>query len=262
VSADWILILGASSGFGGASAKAFARAGYNVLGVHLDRSATLPQAKAIQQAVRESGRSCHFFNVNAADEEKRIATLASVAAILEKEGGKIRVLLHSLAFGSLMPLVPMGSEKALRAKQMTMTLEVMGHSLVWWTRDCVQAELMGAGGRVFAMTSSGSRTAFHAYGAVGAAKAALESHVRYLAMELAPRKITVNAILAGVTDTPALHKIPGADQLLTGAQARNPSGRLTEVEDVADCLVELARPGTHWLTGNVLQVDGGENICA
>jgi len=262
VSADWILILGASSGFGGASAKAFARAGYNVLGVHLDRSATLPQAKAIQQAVRESGRSCHFFNVNAADEEKRIATLASVAAILEKEGGKIRVLLHSLAFGSLMPLVPMGSEKALRAKQMTMTLEVMGHSLVWWTRDCVQAELMGAGGRVFAMTSSGSRTAFHAYGAVGAAKAALESHVRYLAMELAPRKITVNAILAGVTDTPALHKIPGADQLLAGAQARNPSGRLTEIEDVADCLVELARPGTHWLTGNVLQVDGGENICA
>jgi NAD(P)-dependent dehydrogenase (short-subunit alcohol dehydrogenase family) len=81
-------------------------------------------------------------------------------------------------------------------------------------------------------------------------------------MELAPRKITVNAILAGVTDTPALRKIPGADQLLAGAQARNPSGRLTEVEDVADCLVELARPGTHWLTGNVLQVDGGENICA
>jgi enoyl-[acyl-carrier protein] reductase III len=260
--ANWVLILGASSGFGGASAKAFARAGFNVLGIHLDRKASLPQAQAIQQAVRDQGRSCHFFNINAADEEKRSATMAAIQGILNDEGGQLRVLLHSLAFGSLKPLIPKGSEKGLSPKQMTMTLEVMGHSLVWWARDCVQSGLMGEGGRIFAMTSSGSHTAFHAYGAVGAAKAALESHVRYLAMELAPRKITVNAILAGVTDTPARSKITGAETLLAGAQARNPSGRLTRVEDVADCLVELARPGTHWLTGNVLRVDGGEDICS
>ena len=112
------------------------------------------------------------------------------------------------------------------------------------------------------MTSTGSQRVFPHYGPVSAAKAALESHVRQLAMELAPRKITVNAILAGVTDTPALRKIPGADTIAEVARTRNPSGRLTEPEDVAACLVELSRPGTYWLTGNVLRVDGGEEACA
>lgn len=259
---DWVLILGASSGFGGASAKAFAKAGYNVIGVHLDRSATLPQAVAVQAAVRDEGRACHFFNINAADDTKRTETISAIEDILKKENGRLQVLLHSLAFGSLLPFIPNESGKSLSTKQMTMTLEVMGHSLVWWTRDCVNSGILGAGGRVFAMTSSGSHSAFHAYGAVGAAKATLESHVRYLAMELAPQEITVNAILAGVTDTAALGKIPGYEQLLSGAMARNPSGRLTQVDDVADCLVELSRPGTHWLTGNVLRVDGGEDICS
>ena len=112
------------------------------------------------------------------------------------------------------------------------------------------------------MTSTGSTSAFHAYGAVGAAKACLESHVRYLAMELAPQKITVNAVLAGVTDTPALRKIPGSDRLLEAALERNPSGRLTHCEDVAACLVALSSEGTAWLTGNTLRVDGGESVCS
>jgi enoyl-[acyl-carrier-protein] reductase (NADH) len=121
---------------------------------------------------------------------------------------------------------------------------------------------MGPGGRIFAMTSSGSHSAFQAYGAVGAAKAALESHIRYLAMELAPKQISANAVLAGVTDTPALRQIPGHEALIQAALARNPSGRLTRCEDVADCLVELSRTGTTWLTGNTLRIDGGENICS
>jgi enoyl-[acyl-carrier protein] reductase III len=113
---------------------------------------------------------------------------------------------------------------------------------------------------VFALTSSGSLVAFPSYGAVSAAKAALEAHVRQLAVELAPRQITVNAIMAGLCRTPALQKIPGAERLAEAAAARNPSGRLTEPEDVARCLVALASPGTAWLTGNVLRVDGGETI--
>jgi enoyl-[acyl-carrier protein] reductase III len=112
------------------------------------------------------------------------------------------------------------------------------------------------------MTSSGSHTAFREYGPVSAAKAALESHVRQLCMELAPHGITINAILAGVTETPALDKIPGKDALIGKAYAKNPYDRLTTPEDVASCLVELARPGTFWMTGNVIRVDGGEDFCA
>jgi NAD(P)-dependent dehydrogenase (short-subunit alcohol dehydrogenase family) len=259
---DWILILGCSSGFGAASARAFAKEGYNVFGVHLDRASTVEKAHEVQLDCENSGARCVFFNINAADETKRAEVLDRIKEVLHADKGSLRVLVHSLAFGSLLPFIGGPDQKALSPKQMSMTLEVMGHSLVWWTRDLVARNHLQANGRIFAMTSSGSHSAFESYGAVGAAKAALESHVRYLAMELAPQGISVNAILAGVTDTPALRKIPGHETLLKNALARNPSGRLTTCEDVAQCLVELARPGTSWLTGNTLRVDGGEDICS
>ena len=93
-----------------------------------------------------------------------------------------------------------------------------------------------------------------------AAKAALESHCRQLAVELAPRKIAVNAIRAGVTDTPALRKIPGNEQMIERCLAIHPAGRLTTPEDVASVLVALSCPQTVWLSGNVLGVDGAEDV--
>ena len=119
---------------------------------------------------------------------------------------------------------------------------------------------MREGGKVFAMTSSGGQRVWRTYGAVSAAKASLESHVRQLALELAPQGITVNAIRAGVTDTPALRKIPGHEEMIEIAKARNPFGRLTTPADVAAAVVVLSQPGTHWMTGNVIGVDGGEDI--
>jgi enoyl-[acyl-carrier-protein] reductase (NADH) len=110
------------------------------------------------------------------------------------------------------------------------------------------------------MTSAGDHIVWKAYGAVSAAKCALESHIRQLAVELAPAGITANAIKAGVTDTPALRKIPGNEAIIESAQKRNPAGRMTTPEDVARCLVALSADGTEWLTGNILQVDGGEDI--
>ncbi len=92
------------------------------------------------------------------------------------------------------------------------------------------------------MTSSGGHVVWPFYGAVSAAKAALESHIRQLALELAPQKITANAILAGVTDTPALRQIPGHDHMLEMARARNPMGRLTEPEDVAGAIACFSQP--------------------
>ena len=141
-----------------------------------------------------------------------------------------------------------------------MTSNVMGHSLVYWTQELVGRGLLGQGSRIFAMTSSGGHRIWPGYGAVSAAKSALESHVRQLAYELAPRGITANSICAGVTDTPALRKIPGNEKLLAGAQARNPSGRLTTPSDVAKALAVLAHPYSGWITGNVILTDGGEDI--
>jgi enoyl-[acyl-carrier-protein] reductase (NADH) len=114
--------------------------------------------------------------------------------------------------------------------------------------------------RRFAMTSAGGSKAIPNYGAVSAAKAIIEAHIRQLAVELAPAGITANAILAGVTDTPALRQIPGFDALVKIARQRNPHKRLTLPEDVARCITALCHPATYWMTGNTLHVDGGENV--
>src|SRR2546428_4916505 len=115
---------------------------------------------------------------------------------------------------------------------MGMTLDGMANSLVYWAQDLVHRNLRGRGGRIFAMTSAGGARVWKTYGAVSASKAALESHVRQLTLELGPHGITINAIMAGVTDTPALRKIPGSDRMVEMAQAKNPSGRLTKTPDL------------------------------
>jgi len=252
------LILGASSGFGEAAARAFAAAGHDIYGVHLDRRAGLERVEEIVSAIEETGRRARFFNVNAADGEKRAGVLDAVAE--EVEAGSLRVMLNSLAFGTLRPYVGRDPAEDVTAKQMEMTLDVMAHTLVYWTQGVVHRDLMGEGGRIYAMTSSGGDRVSPTYGPVSAAKAALESHCRQLALELAERGVTVNAIRAGVTDTPSLRKIPGSERMVEEATSNNPHGRLTTPEDVARCLVALASPETYWMTGNVLRVDGGEDF--
>ena len=133
----WALILGASSGFGEATALALARRGDVVVGVHLDRKATLANAERIAAEVRRRGRQALFFNVNAADTAQRAEVLDAVGKELEAaaSAGRLRVLLHSLAFGTLRPFVADNPEDAVSKDQMDMTLDVMAHSLVYWTQD-------------------------------------------------------------------------------------------------------------------------------
>lgn len=258
----WALVLGASSGFGEAVSLELAGLGMHILGVHLDRKSTLANVDRIVGAIKDKGREALFFNGNAADPDKRREILDAFQARAEGRGAgaPIRVLLHSLAFGTLKPFITESEPESLTKAQMDMTLDVMANSLVYWTQDLVRRKLMGQGGRIFAMTSAGGARVWKTYGAVSAAKSALESHVRQLTLELGPHGITVNAIMAGVTDTPALRKIPGSDRMIEMAKAKNPSGRLTTPQDVAEAIGLLAHPKAHWVTGNVICVDGGEFV--
>jgi enoyl-[acyl-carrier protein] reductase III len=254
----WALILGASSGFGEATGVELARAGMNIFGVHMDRRSTMPHVEEVQERIRALGRECEFFNFNAADEAQRKECVEQIRQRLANPPGTLRAFLHSIAWGVLKPLA--GAEIVANKKQIESTAEIMGHSLVYWVQECLWAGLFEKGARIFAMTSSGGGKAIPNYGPVSAAKAILEAHIRQLALELAPAGITANAIMAGVTDTPALRLIPGHEKLIEIARARNPNGRLTTPEDVARCIAALCHPATYWLTGNTLQVDGGENI--
>jgi NAD(P)-dependent dehydrogenase (short-subunit alcohol dehydrogenase family) len=272
-SKGWALILGASSGFGGATSRELARNGFDIFGVHLDMRQTLPNAEAIVRDIEAAGRRAVFFNVNAADAEKRTTVMSRIVEETGKDGSYVRVLLHSLAFGALQPVVAFHEREgaslemelidrkaSLSQKQVEMTLDVMANSLLYWTQDLVAHDLLRRGSHIYAMTSSGSTRVIKSYGAVSAAKAALESHIRQLAVELAPRGVTANAIRAGVTDTPALRRIPEGINLLERVKASHPMGRATRPEDIAETIAVLSDERLHWLTGNVLGVDGGEDI--
>jgi enoyl-[acyl-carrier protein] reductase III len=257
---DWALILGSSSGFGGATAIELARQGMSILGVHFDRAATMPNVKQILQEIKAAGSKVLFFNVNAADSQRRNETLDVISKEFSSDpAASVRVVLHSLAFGTLRPYVSDNPEEMITQAQMEMTLDVMANSLVYWVQGLLQRKLIRRGARIFAMTSSGGHTVMPSYGAVSAAKAALESHVRQLAMELGRMGITANSIMAGVTDTPALRKIPGGLRLLKAADYKNPAGRTTTPSDVAKAIALLSDERSQWISGNVIKVDGGED---
>jgi NAD(P)-dependent dehydrogenase (short-subunit alcohol dehydrogenase family) len=260
---EWALILGASSGFGAATALELAENGMNIFGVHLDRQATMPNVQNLIKEIKHTGVKTVFYNINAADKIKQDETLDDIQEQFAIDSSDtIKVLLHSLAFGTLKQFITKKSEDAITPAQMEMTVNVMAHSLVYWVQGLISRNLMKRGGRIFGMTSSGGHTAMPHYGAVSAAKASLEAHIRQLAMELGPMGITANAIMAGVTDTPALRKIPGNLIMLDAARGKNPGGRLTTPEDVAKAIVLLSTDEAHWISGNVLGVDGGEDIAA
>jgi enoyl-[acyl-carrier protein] reductase III len=285
----WALILGSSSGFGAACSRALAAAGYNIFGVHLDRKAALPRVQEVIDDIARCGVQVKFFNKNVASDENRLEILKEIAEILTgkpveldpsqslaeaknrepilaqmAEGvkgheGAIRAMLHSIAFGALNSYVDEDPKKQMTRAQLEMTLDVMANSLVYWCQDLARLRLIGKGSKIFSMTSAGSHRVIWGYGPVSAAKAALESHTRQLALELGPRGIRVNCFEAGVTDTPALRMIPGSDVIKAEALRRNPAGRLTTPEDIANTFVALMDSRVEWVNGTVIKVDCGED---
>ena len=261
---DYALILGASSGFGEAVSLELARNGFNIIGVHMDRGPALIKVDELINKIQDFGVKTIFFNMNAASEKNRTEVVEALKEEFSANPDQksIKILLHSLAFGSLAPYIHSDPKERLTAKQMEMTLNVMAHSLVYWTQDLFHNNFLSRGSKIFSMTSSGSVRVVPYYGAVSAAKSALESHTRQLALELASYGITVNAIRAGVTYTPALRKIPGHETMIDLALSQIPAKRLTQPGDIAKFISALAISDEEWATGNIFNVDGGEMISA
>lgn len=256
--AGWALILGVSGALGSESARAFIRSGYCVYGVYLDINAHAGELDGLASLAEASGRTLVLDNANAL----RPATIARALERIRQQGGSVRVLLHALAGGALGALVPAaGAAEGMRlldAEHLESTCRMMAHSLVTWVQAITKDNLWHQEAKVFALTSIGSTHVLPAYGAVAAAKAALEAHIRQLAVELAPQGVAVNAIRASVTDSRALRQIPHCESLLESARRANPHGRLSLPEDIAKNISALSQLPGSWLTGNVIGVDGGE----
>jgi enoyl-[acyl-carrier protein] reductase III len=121
---------------------------------------------------------------------------------------------------------------------------------------------MPQGSAIVAISSLGSFRVLDNYVLVGTSKAALESIVRYLGVELAPRGIRVNAVSGGVVDTDALEHFPNRDEMLRAANERTPAGRMVEPRDIADAVMFLSGPQSAMICGQTLIVDGGFSLPA
>ncbi len=301
---QWALVLGGSSGFGLASARKLAAEGMSVGVVHRDRRGAMDRINREFDAIRAGGRGFFSLNLDALSPEGIASVVDALVANLGA-AGRLRVLLHSIAYGNLKPVVPappadrapaltrlaeaLGipaadvdraadaladsgeplfqglrpvdyGQAVLEDEDMARTIYSMGTSLLTWVQRLHAAALFAADARVIGLTSEGNSVAWRGYAAVAAAKSALESISRAIAVEFAPYGIRSNIIQPGVTDTPALRVIPGSAHMKAGAQFRNPFGRLTTPEDVADVVYLLSLDEARWINGALIRADGGEHI--
>jgi enoyl-[acyl-carrier-protein] reductase (NADH) len=251
----WALILGASSGIGAESAIALSKKGINIYGVYLRKPNH--HVQEIIKKIKQNNVDVIFKKINAANHDSISEVMEELDEIKDLY---IKVFIHSIAFGALKPMINKDVSKRLNKKNIEMTLDVMSNTLVYWAQKLFDHNLIKKGSQIISMTSAGSYQQWQAYGAVSMAKAALESATRQLAFELAPYKISCNAIQAGVTQTPALEKIPGYQKMIKNAKHTNPHRRLTKTSDIAKAAVLLGLSNNYWLTGNTIKVDGGESL--
>jgi enoyl-[acyl-carrier protein] reductase III len=242
------LVTGGSRGIGKAIAVRLAEAGVDVAINYLRNRAP---AEAAAREVEKHGRRALLVKGNVADEDVHDDIFA---AVKEAFGG-LDVLVSNAASGVIKPAME------LTPKHWHWTMDINATALLPLAQHAVG--LMGpAGGSVVAVSSLGAVRAIPNYAAVGASKAALESLVRHLAVELAPRNVRVNAVSAGVVDTDALKHFPNREEMLSHSARRTPAGRLVTPSDVADAVLFLVSPLARMIVGQTMVVDGGYSVVA
>ncbi len=251
----WALIIGGSSGLGWASAVQLARQGMNLAVVHRDRKAYLREWEPHWEALADEEVKLMRWNVDALKEKHRSRVIEELKENM-KAGEQVKVMLHSLSKGSLKS---MSGDASLSNSDLSITMDAMGLNLYHWARALKNQQLLVNGSRVLAFTSAGNLRVWPHYAAVSAAKNAMESISRSMAVEWGPEGIRSNVIQAGITDTSSLRMIPGHEDLRKWTERHNPAGRMTQAHDVAQVVDLLCRPEADWINGVILPVDGGEH---
>jgi enoyl-[acyl-carrier protein] reductase III len=243
------LVTGGSRGIGRAIAVRLAETGFDVAVNYLRNKGPAEEAAA---AIQRHGRRALLLKGNVADSDSH----EEMFRRLQEEFGELDVLISNAASGVIKPAME------LTQRHWHWTMDINASALLSLAQHAVP--LMSgpgrAGGHVVAVSSIGAVRAIPNYTAVGASKAALESLVRHLAVELAPRGVRVNAISAGVVDTDALKHFPNREQILAESARRTPAGRLVEPADVANAVLFLVSPLSSMMVGQTVVVDGGYAI--
>ncbi|MBS1524682.1 MAG: SDR family oxidoreductase [Bacteroidetes bacterium] len=253
----WAIILGGSGGFGFASVEKLAANGMNIAVLYRETSVTeKPLLENFSRIASGNGVTILPFNTNALTAEGRESFLRKFQSENAEAKYSVRLLLHSIARGNLKPLT---GDDTLSAEDIQFTSYAMSNSLLDWTRDILKAELFHPDARVIGLTSEGAHKHWEGYAAVSVAKASLESLAKYMAVEFAPFGLKTNLIQAGITETQSLKMIPGSEQLIEIGKKRNPMGRITRPQDVANVIYLLCTDEAFWVNGALIHVDGGEH---
>lgn len=239
------LVTGGSRGIGRAIGVRLAENGVNLV-INYVRHKKDAEKTALE--VEKHGVRCLLVKANVAKE----SDVKEMFDIIGKEFGRLDILVSNAASGVLKPV------QELTERHWNWAMDINARALLTLVQQ--GSTLMGRGAKVMAVSSLGAVRAIENYTTVGASKAALESLVRHLAVELGPKGINVNTISAGAVDTDALKKFPNREEILGTALKRTPLGRLTVPEDVADVALFLCSDMAGMIQGQVITVDGGYAI--
>ena len=239
-----VLVTGGSRGIGKAVALRFAESGAARVGINYFRSDRAAEETADE--LRALGTEPVLLRANIGDAQK-------VASIVESFGS-LDVLVSNAATGVIRPALE------VTEKHWDWTMNANARALLTLAQRA--ADRMAEGSSIVAISSLGSQRVLDSYSLVGTSKAAVEALVRYLAVELAPRGIRVNAISAGLVETGALEHFPDREGMLREFAARTPAGRLVEPGDIADLVCFLASPSADMIRGQTVVLDGGFSLPA
>ena len=242
-----VLVTGGGRGIGRAIALRFAEAGARVfVNFFVNREAAEKTAREIELA----GGVAHLVQADL----KEPAEIRRMFAEVRQIAGRLDVLVNNAASGVLKDALE------LTAKHWDWVMATNARPFLLCAQEA--AKLMTAGGRVIGLSSLGSHRVIPGYAAVGVSKAAAEAITRYLAVELAPRGITVNTVCAGAIETDIWRAIPDGERLLEAARSRTPAGALVTAEAVAEVVFFLASPAGQPIQGQIIVADGGYSLLA